>query len=233
MTKTCPEPETLNLTIYNLPTSHELLGQANDGQLKPLRWSGRIRMLLVLAACAAPVLASYFMYYVVRPEGRQNFGDLIVPPKGLPHTIALDIDNQPTELTKLKGQWLLVAVGGGDCAKPCQDQLYVQRQLRESLGKEKGRLDRVWFVSDSANIAPELLPALAGASILRVTPDVLSDWLAPATGELLEAHLYLVDPMGDWMMRFPARMDLRAAAKAKRDIERVLRASASWDQPGR
>lgn len=46
-------------------------------------------------------------------------------------------------------------------------------------------------------------------------------------------HLYVVDPMGNWMMRFPARMDLKGAAKAKRDLDRLLRASSSWDQPGR
>ena len=35
------------------------------------------------------------------------------------------------------------------------------------------------------------------------------------------------------MMRFPAGLDLAAAGKAKRDLDRLLRASASWDQAGR
>ena len=48
-----------------------------------------------------------------------------------------------------------------------------------------------------------LLPALAQASVLRVAPDVLQAWLAPAAGQQLQDHLYLVDPMGNWMMRFP------------------------------
>jgi hypothetical protein len=39
--------------------------------------------------------------------------------------------------------------------------------------------------------------------------------------------------MGHWMMRFPARMDAAGAAKAKKDLERLLRASASWDEAGR
>ena len=57
--------------------------------------------------------------------------------------------------------------------------------------------------------------------------------LEAANGQQLADHLYLVDPMGNWMMRFPAQLDLAAAAKAKRDLERLLRASSSWDQPGR
>jgi hypothetical protein len=45
--------------------------------------------------------------------------------------------------------------------------------------------------------------------------------------------MYLVDPMGNWMMRFPAGMDAAGAAKAKRDVEKLLRAAASWDDAGR
>jgi hypothetical protein len=49
----------------------------------------------------------------------------------------------------------------------------------------------------------------------------------------LAEHFFVVDPMGNWMMRFPARMDTAGAGRAKRDLERLLRASASWDEPGR
>ena len=49
-------------------------------------------------------------------------------------------------------------------------------------------------------------------------------------GAALEEHLYVVDPMGEWMMRMPANPD---PGKVKRDLERLLRASAGWDKPGR
>jgi hypothetical protein len=45
--------------------------------------------------------------------------------------------------------------------------------------------------------------------------------------------LYLVDPHGQWMMRFPAKLTAEGALKTKRDIERLLRAAASWDEAGR
>ena len=61
----------------------------------------------------------------------------------------------------------------------------------------------------------------------------VQQWLAPAAGHQLQEHLYLVDPLGNWMMRFPANLDAEGAAKAKKDLERLLRASASWDEPGR
>jgi len=39
--------------------------------------------------------------------------------------------------------------------------------------------------------------------------------------------------MGEWMMRFPAPIDKDRATPIKKDLERVLRASAGWDLPGR
>jgi len=136
-------------------------------------------------------------------------------------------------LPTLQGQWLLVSVAGGACDAQCERHLYLQRQLREGLGKDKERVDWVWFVTDDAPIRASLLPALKQATVLRVKPEQLAQWLAPAQGSRLPDHLYMVDPMGHWMMRFPPGTDTAAAAKLRHDLERLMRASAGWDQPGR
>lgn len=190
-------------------------------------------MLAVLLVCASPVIASYFTYYIVRPEGRRNFGELIVPQRPLPALTAQTLEGQPVQLPRLKDQWLLLSVAGGACEGHCEQNLYFQRQLREALGREKERLDRVWLVSDEAPVREALRPALASATVLRLPAAELAQWLEPAAGQRLEDHLYLVDPLGNLMMRFPAAMDLAAAAKAKRDLDRLLRASNSWDTAGR
>ncbi len=190
-------------------------------------------MLVVFLVCAAPVVASYFMYYVVRPEGRRNFGELIDPQRPLPDQVGTRLSGQSASLKALKGQWLLLSVAGGACDAACERHLYLQRQLREGLGKERDRVDWVWLIPDQAPVPDQLLPALKDATVLRVAPEALSAWLQPAEGHQLADHLYLVDPMGNWMLRFPAQLDMAGAAKAKRDLERLLRASASWDQAGR
>jgi hypothetical protein len=146
---------------------------------------------------------------------------------------ALEMGGKQTNLRALKGQWLLISVASGDCQAQCQHHLYMQRQLREGVGKEKDRVDWVWLVSDEAVIAPSLLPALGTATVLRVPTAQLQTWLQPEPGLALEDHLYVVDPLGNWMMRFPARIEVDKAPKAKRDMERLLRASAFWDTPGR
>lgn len=190
-------------------------------------------MLVVLLICAAPVIASYLTYYVVRPEARRSYGELIEPQRDMPALVASTPDGKPLPMPELKGQWLLVSVAGGACPQACENHLYLQRQLRESLGRDKDRVDWVWLVDDDAPIKDALRPALAQAEVLRVPREQLAQWLQPSAGRSLEDHLYVVDPMGHWMMRFPADMDRAGAAKAKRDVERLLRASAGWDQPGR
>ena len=66
--------------------------------------------------------------------------------------------------------------------------------------------------------------------MLRVPRATVAAWLKPAPGQALEDHLYIVDPLGEWMMRAPANAD---PSKLKRDITRLLRASGGWDQAGR
>jgi hypothetical protein len=218
----------LGLTVHSLPLPQE--AAAADAQRTS---RGRLKMLMVLLVCAAPVIASYFTYYVIRPEGRRNYGELIEPQRELPVAGAAGLDGRPVPLRSLQGQWLLVSVASGSCDTACEQHLYLQRQLREGLGKDKDRLDWVWLVSDATPVREGLRPALAQATVLRVDPAVLQGWLKPAPGHALHEHLYVVDPRGHWMMRFPAGQGMETASKVRRDLERLMRASASWDKAGR
>jgi hypothetical protein len=214
------------MTVHSLPTPGEPTAQR--------RIVGRWKLLAVLLVCASPVIASYFTYYVLRPEGRSNYGELMNPQRPAPDVAVLSASGSPVRLTSLKGQWLLVSVAGAACGPVCEKHVYLQRQLRETLGREKDRLDRVWLVTDDAPIVPALLSQVdnpqAGATALRIPQATLAQWLEPASGQALQDHLYVVDPLGNWIMRFPVDID---TAKAKRDLERLLRASASWDRAGR
>ena len=225
--RTAHDDQPLGLTVHSLPSLGAAVGETRRTAI------GRWKMIAVLAICAAPVIASYLTYYVIRPETRRVFGELIDPQRPLPDLRAVGLKGDEVNLRSLKGQWLLVSVSGGACDEGCQRHLYLQRQIRESLGREKDRLDRVWLVSDDVPVPEVLRPALKDATVLRTTGSALAQWLAPAAGHSLPEHLYLVDPLGNWMMRFPAALDLADAAKAKGDLERVLRASASWDKAGR
>ena len=218
----------LAMTVHDMPHPGEVV-QADAQRTRKGRW----KMIAMMLICASPVIASYFTYYVIRPDGRRVYGELIQPQKDMPQVAAKNLQGESVTLASLKGQWLLVNVGPAVCAERCQENLYFQRQLREILGRDKDRLDRVWLVTDDAPVAETLLPALNMAHVLRLDLATVQSWINPAPGQQLQDHLYVIDPMGNFMMRFPANMDVPSASKAKRDLERLLKASSSWDKAGR
>jgi len=225
-----PSPHPLEMTVHSMPQNNS--STSNDAMVQRTK-TGRWKMFIVLILCASPVIASYITYYFIRPEGRRNFGELINPQRIVPNLNAASLDGKNINLQTLTGQWMLVSVASGACDASCQKHLYLQRQLRESLGKEKDRLDWVWLVSDTVAVPDVLMPALKDATVLRLPAEQITTWMQPAQGQQLSDHLYLIDPMGNWMMRFPPGFDAAAAKKAKSDIDRVMRASASWDKAGR
>jgi hypothetical protein len=223
-------PEALSLTVHGV-AGPDLADPATQASSRTRL--GRLKMLLVLLVCAAPVVASYFTYFVVRPEGRTNYGTLILPTRALPELPLRTLEGTPVAARSLHGQWLLVVVGPSACDAACEQRLFTQRQLREMLGRERERLDKLWLVTDDGPLAPALREALGGkvpVTALRTEREAVARWLQPAEGQALENHLYVVDPMGEWMMRMPPQPE---PARVKRDLERVLRASSFWDQPGR
>jgi hypothetical protein len=231
-----PSPDSallVNFSVHSLPST-------KDAALRRTE-RGRWLMIAVLLVCAAPVVASYFTYFVLRPQARTNYSELIVPTRPLPASLPL-IDLTETRLAPdaLRGQWLVVVVAGGACDARCERHLWLQRQLHEALGAEKDRVDKLWLVDDRIAPRRETLAAIAATAdargafapttVLRTDRAALAQWLAPALGQALEDHLYLVDPRGDWMMRVPVDAD---PVRLKRDLDKLLRASAGWDRPGR
>lgn len=218
--------EPLGLTVHSLPLPQDAMARQ--------RASGRLKMLAVLAVCAAPVIASYYLYYVARPSGSGTaYSDLIQPTVPMPAVTARTLQGDEQPLRGLAGQWLLVVVDSGACDTDCEQRLFMQRQLREMTGRERDRIDKLWLVIDDAAPSPALLQALQATpamNILRLPRDVAAAWLKPAPGRALEDHLYIVDPLGEWMMRAPAAAD---PSRLKRDVERLMRGSAGWDKPGR
>jgi hypothetical protein len=220
-----PGDEPLTMTVHSLPSPAAQL--AHDAAATR---RGRWKMLLLLLICASPVIASYFTFYVIRPEGRSNYGELIDPPRDMPAIRGVDAEGRVVELAALKDQWLFLSVADSACDARCETHLYLQRQIRESLGKDKDRVDWVWLRTGSAELAEPLREATRAAVVLHMEEADIATWLAPAPGQRLADHLYVIDPMGRWMMRFPPNAD---PARMRRDWTRLLRASSFWDQPGR
>jgi hypothetical protein len=182
----------------------------------------RLKLLGVLLVCMSPVLASYFFYYVMPPSGRTNYGTLIEPQRPLPELRLADTAGKPYRIASHLGQWVLLHVDAGACDAPCAAKLYALRQQRTMTGKERERIDRVWLVTDATAPAAALLNDHEGTFVLRADPTELGALMPVEPGRRIEDYLWVIDPMGNLMMRFPADGD---PAKIRKDISRLLRAS--------
>ncbi len=196
----------------------------------------RARNLRTLAGLAAlfflPLLASFWLYYGTgwRPAGHVNHGDLISPPRPLPTVslprIALP-DGPSRELTGpqptlFRSKWTLVYVGDGRCDASCRQTLYVMRQTQLALGPDMLRTARVFLVSDHCCATGYLARAHAGLIVL----DAAGAPGARLLGEFPagdRAHsLFVVDPLGNLMMRYDVR---HRPGGLLVDLRRLLRLS--------
>jgi len=195
-----------------------------DKQATPAAKNGsRWILFLVIALCAAPLIFSYLTYYVIKPQGRTNYGDLLDPRAyPIPELSTTTLDGKPVALNDFKGKWIMLQVNGGDCQKACTDKLYYMRQLRLTQGKDMDRIERVWLITDKEPLQTVLMREFEGTHMLRVDPAKLAAWLPVDAGTSAADHYYMIDPLGNLMMRFPKNPD---ANKIKKDISKLLRAS--------
>jgi len=201
--------------------------QANINQTARGRW----KLLAVIAVCAAPLLASYFMYYVVKPKGGEtNYGTLLDARQyPIPAMASRQLDGSPASLADYKGKWVMLKVGPSDCQQACQDQLFAMRQLRTMQGKAMDRVERVWLITDEQPLETMLMRVNDGTHMLRAPAAVVAKWLPVEQGERAADYVYLIDPLGNLMMRFPkgaVSSDTAKASKVHKDIAKLLKASA-------
>jgi peroxiredoxin len=179
------------------------------------------------------VLLAIFVFFVIKPTGHANFGQLIHPARPMPAVSLLNEQGQAIALSQLKGQWLLVNVSSAACEADCAQHLFIQRQLREMMNKDKDRVDRVWLLTDDRPINLEVQPLLEDTTVLRASDAVLKTWLGEMPLEVATQHLFVIDPQGHAMLQMPADMQGKQASAAKNMLQKLLMASVVWDKPGR
>ena len=183
---------------------------------------GRLKMLAILLVCAAPVIASYFTYYVIRPDGRTNYGTLMEPLREVVVT-GQALAGTPLALTDLRGKWLLVTGAGARCDEACEHRLYLLRQLRLTTGKERDRVERLWVVGPDTQVPPALLAEHDGLVVIRAAEGAMgAGGFAPASTGPAEDHIWIIDPLGNLVFRYPVDPD---PSKMKKDLLKLLKAS--------
>jgi len=181
--------------------------------------SARIKLLTIAALCLAPFVAALVAYYYWQPQGGMNYGELI-PARRLIDPSLRHLDRRAFRLSELRGKWVLLQLDAADCAAACKRKLYNMRQVRLAQGREMERVERVWLILDEAPLETLLLREYDGTRMLRAGGSPLVAEFPPSGGA--RDHIYLIDPLGNLMLRFPKNADPRRMHK---DLERLLRAS--------
>ncbi len=170
---------------------------------------GRLKLALLGAFFVLPMVAAWVIWrFDLAPGVAGNYGTLLSPrPLPIP------------ALAALKGKWVLVQLDGGACATACERKHFFMRQVRRAQGREQGRVGRLWLVTDSVAPASALLEAIEGTVVVADGAAMAKAFPAErAAGE----HVYLVDPLGNLMMRFPRDPD---PARVIKDLKHLLKFS--------
>jgi hypothetical protein len=178
----------------------------------------RAKLLLIAALFLAPIAASLFVYRFARPEPTANYGELLLPPAEVAaHALARE-DGSVFRFAEMKDRWILIASDSGACMGECVAKVRAMRQVRLALGRNASRVARVFVVDDLR--PPDPAPFAPREDLVIVlTPRGLALPLGAANDR---AHIYLVDPRGNVMMRWPAVPQMRGMLN---DLERLLKAS--------
>lgn len=194
----------------------------------------RVRARLVLISLAALFLVGMAIAYLLvgsgwRPSATKNYGELVHPARPLADVELVALDGRRVRLEQLRGRWNLVYFGPAYCLAPCTDNLYKMRQITAAQGKQAGRVQRVFVVTDAAAMdwLRYTLKEYPGMEVLVGSPQAVRQLAAqfalPTGGALDELHrIYVVDPLGNLMMSYPADADPRGMNK---DLSFLLKAS--------
>lgn len=196
---------------------------------------GRAKLLLLAAFFALPVLGGYLAFFLdLAPRTSANYGEFL-PPKPLADAALERVGDKagdaPLRLASLRGKWVMVQFDTAACDSWCERKLYFMRQIRTAQGKDAPRIERLWLLTDDPGTSPAPMPAerlmaaIEGTHVARVGRSRIPAEF-PVAGEAgrTSDHIYLVDPLGNLMMRFPRDPD---PTRMIRDLQKLLKYSSA------
>jgi cytochrome oxidase Cu insertion factor (SCO1/SenC/PrrC family) len=184
-----------------------------------MKLSNKQLMLIIGVVCTLPIVASYLMYFFGPTRKGMNYGELIAA-QPLPAHRLIGLDGRPFSLGDLRGKWIMIRFDASSCDERCRRELYYMRQVRTAQGPEMDRIERVWLLTDNGMPSEAVQRDFAGTLFVRLTDPTLAASF-PA-GADRAAHIYLVDPLGNLMLRYPENPDPKKIIK---DFERLLKYS--------
>lgn len=192
---------------------------SNDAPRSSPEARGNRTLWLVLAVCIAPFIASFAAYYFYQPDGRVNYGTLIEAKK-LPVEPLVQVVGGGFMLRQLEGKWIFLTVDDAACDAYCEKKLWQIRQVRKTQGKYPERIERLWLITGEGAPDKRLFQEFEGTWMVRAARSTLLETL-PHDGNVKD-HIYLIDPLGNLVLRYPRDAD---PSRIRKDLTRLLRVS--------
>lgn len=181
----------------------------------------RLKLIGVFMIFLLPLATAYLLYYGLSyGSAGTNDGNLIDPAEPLPELTLQAADGESTSSLRLLEQdWTILQVAPDGCEDACRRSLEETRQVRALLHRRSTRVQRVLLVGDSS------APGFEGQPDLEIyRSDGARAWmqLFEAADAGAAGTVYLVDPLGNWMLYYPPDGD---GAALFDDIKHLLKLS--------
>ena len=186
-----------------------------------MKVNSRVKLLLFVAVLILPSALAYLAYekFNWRPSSQKNYGELLTPTL-LSGAMGTWVDGTLSAFDRTRGKWVLVYVGPSACDESCRESLFYMRQVRILQDAERHRVTLVWVLTDEGRIDEKVSQDVPGLELWHpAEPDFVFQFPKKETDS---RHIYLVDPRGKLMMRFPDPPDAKGMAK---DLKLLLKAS--------
>ncbi len=192
--------------------------------------AARRKMLLLASLFALPVIAAWALYLSGwRPSATGNHGELVQPARPIEDAALVTLDGKPLRFSGLRGKWTLIAFSAAECLKPCEQNLYKMRQVIAAQGEHADRAQGVLVVTDrrALDLLRYTIRDYPGTRVIVGPPEAVEalarQFTLPAGSPLDNLNrIYLVDPLGNFMMSYLADADGNGIRK---DLARLLRVS--------
>ena len=191
--------------------------------------NNKITIIMLVVMFVSPLLLSWFVFNhtdYLAMRGTSNKGDLIEPAKPLGDLALIDPFNDERQ-DSLYEKWSLVYVSRV-CEEQCMKNVYTIRQIHTMMDKHSLRVQKVLLLKDQipAELKEELTDYVGQQFINNELIDVdslINNFKLSESDDPLEANrIYIVDPLGNLMMKFEPDSNPKDIYK---DLKKLLRGS--------
>lgn len=160
----------------------------------------------------------------------KNHGELVHPARPLDGFELVDDKGRSIDQEDFLGKWSLLEIAGNPCVEDCMKNIYKMRQLRLAIGKDAYRVQRVVIAAKDTDMR-KIMSDNPGTLLYRIvekTQQMLDRFPGYVTGDIstIAGRIYIVDPLGNLMMRYPGNAD---PSDILEDMRHLLK--AAWIRP--